>query len=303
MKAVRVTGWGQPLALEDVPQPVPGDDEVLVRVHAASVNPVDKLIAAGYLQNYVSAPLTLGSDFAGEVVTAGADVPQFKPGERVYGTSLALGTFAEYAAVKAFALAPAPRSLDDAQAASVPMVGLSAWQALFDLAHLKHGERVLILGAGGAIGSLATQLAHGKGAYVIAMARGDKAEFVKGLGADEFIDGSSQKLEDVVGHVDVVLDTIGGEYIERSYAVLKPGGRFVTLTAMLPEGAGKDRGIVASSAFMQANAAQLQHLAGLIDAGKLKVLVNRTFPLTDTPAAMSYKASNGTPGKVVITVN
>lgn len=302
MKAVRVVGWGQPLAIEDVPQPTAGNDEVLVRVYAASVNPVDKMIAAGYLQGFFSAPLTLGSDFAGEIVTVGADVQQFKSGDRVYGMSPALGSFAEYASVKAFAVAHSPRSLDDVQAASVPLVGLSAWQTLFDLAQLKSGERVLILGAGGAIGSLAVQLAKGKGAYVIALARGDKAEFIKGLGADEFIDGDSQKFEDVAGHVDVVLDTIGGDYVERSYTVLKPGGRFVTLAAMLPEGAGKDRGIVASGAFTQPNGAQLQQLAELIDAGKLKVFVNRTFPLADTAAAESYKAADGSPGKVVITV-
>lgn len=302
MKAVRVVGWGRPLAIEDVPQPTAGNDEVLVRVHAASVNPVDKMIAAGYLQGFFSAPLTLGSDFAGEIVTVGASVQQFKPGDRVYGMSPALGSFAEYAAVKAFAVASSPRSLDDVQAASVPLGGLSAWQTLFDLAQLKSGERVLILGAGGAIGSLAVQLAKGKGAYVIALARGDKAEFVKGLGADEFIDGDSQRFEDVVGHVDVVLDTIGGDYVERSYTVLKPGGRFVTLAAMLPEGAGKDRGIVASGAFTQPNGAQLQQLAELIDDGKLRVFVNRTFPLAETPAAESYKAADGSPGKVVIIV-
>lgn len=303
MKAVRINEWGQPVQIEDISQPSPANDEVVVRVHAASVNPVDRAIAAGYLQMMYSAPLTLGTDFAGEVVAVGADVRHVKPGDTVYGMSLNRGTFAEYATVKAAGVAPKPQSLDNAQAAAVPLAGLSAWQMLFDLAKLQSGERILIHGAGGAIGSFAVQLAKGKGAYVLGHAKADKADFVKQLGADEFINTDSQRFEDVVGPVDVVLDTVGGEFVDRSFNVLKQGGRFVTSAAMLAEDAGKDQGIVAMGIFTQPIVEELAKLAEAIDAGRLKVFVNRIFPLEEAQTALYYSPENGAPGKVVVTVN
>lgn len=303
MKAARVNEWGQPVQIEEIPQPSPANDEVLVRVRAASVNPVDGAVAAGYLQTMFSTPLTLGSDFAGEVVAAGTEVQHVKVGDVVYGLSGIHDAFAEYAAVKASSVAPKPRSLDAVHAAATPLVGLSAWQALFNLAQLQSGERILILGAGGAVGSFAVQLAKGKGAYVIGYAKKNKAEFVKQLGADEFVDAGSQAFEEVVGKVDVVLDTIGGDFIERSYSVLKPGGRFVTVVGMPPEGAGKDRGITALGLFTQPSVEDLANLAAEIDAGRLKVFVHRTFPLEETQTALYYKPQDGAPGKIVITVN
>jgi NADPH:quinone reductase-like Zn-dependent oxidoreductase len=302
MKAVRVNEWAKPVQVEELPQPAPANDEVLVRIHAAGVNPMERAIALGYFKSMFTAPLTIGRDFAGEVVAVGSDIKHVKPGDSVYGMSPVQSTFAEYAAVKGQGVALKPKSLDAVHAAAVPTVGLSAWQTLFNLAKLQSGERILIHGAGGGIGSFAVQLAKDKGAYVIAHDKGDKATFVKQLGADEFIDADSQRFEDVVDKVDVVLDTVGGELVERSFKVLKQGGRFVTTAAMLPEDAGKDQGIVATGIFTQPNVEELTKLAEAIDAGRIRVFVNSTFPIEESQTALFYKPENGTRGKIVITV-
>ena len=302
MKAARINEWGQPVQIEDVPQPAPGNDEVLVRVHAASVNPVDRAIAAGYMQMMYSTPLTLGTDFSGEVVAVGADVQHVKPGDAVYGFSLSRGTFAEYAVVAAAAVAPKPQTLDHVHAAAVPLAGLSAWQTLHNLAKLQPGERILIHGAGGAIGSFAVQLAKALGAHVIAHDKADSAAFIQQLGADEVITADSQSFEDHVETVDVVLDLVGGDYVERSYTVLQPGGRYVTTAAMLPPDAGQEQGIVATGTFTQPTVDELGKLADAIDAGKLNVIVNATYPLEETQTALYARPQGQAPGKVVITV-
>jgi NADPH:quinone reductase-like Zn-dependent oxidoreductase len=303
MKAVRINQWGQPTQIEEVPQPTPGAGEVLVRVHAASVNPVDRGIALGYMADYFTAPLTLGTDFAGDVVAVGEGVTHVKAGDAVYGMSPSRGTFADYAVVNAAGVAHQPRTLEPVQAAAVPLTGLSAWQLLFNLAQLQSGDRLLIHGAGGGIGSLAVQLAKHAGAYVIAQDKTAKAEFVKQLGADEYIDAERQRFEEVVGKVDVVLDLVGGDYVERSFNVLEPGGRYATPAAMLAPDAGKAQGIVAKGLFTQPSVEELTQLAQEIDAGNLKVFVHRTFPLAEAQTALFYKAPDGSPDKVVITIH
>lgn len=301
MQAVRINQWGQPAQLEEVAQPAPGAGEVLVRVHAAAVNPVDRAIALGYMADYVTAPLTLGTDFAGDVVAVGDGVTHVKAGDAVYGMSASRGAFAQYAVVNAAGVAHKPRSLDFVTAAAAPLTGLSAWQLLFDLAQLRSGDRVLILGAGGGIGALAVQLAKHAGAYVVAQDRG-KAEFVQQLGADEYIDAESRRFEDVVGKVDVVVDLVGGDFVERAFGVLAPGGRYVTPAAMLAPDACQAQGIVAKGHFTHPSVEQLTQLAQEIDAGNLKVFVQRTFPLGEAQTALYYKAPAGAPGKIVITV-
>src|SRR5438874_2710827 len=228
MKAIRINEWGQPAKLENIPKPKPGTDEVLVRVRAAGVNKADWAIAQGYMQGMLAAPLTLGLDVAGDVAEVGADITRFKPGDEVYGFVPGQeGTFAEYVVSKESALALKPKSLDFVQAAAVPLAALTAWQSLFDVAQLKSGERVLIHGAGGGVGSFATQFAKNEDAYVIGTAGPDKAEHVRGLGIDEHINHQEQPFEEAVRDVDVVLDTAGGDLPQRSYGVLKPGGRLV----------------------------------------------------------------------------
>jgi NADPH:quinone reductase-like Zn-dependent oxidoreductase len=303
MKAVRVNEWGQPIQLEDVPQPTPGSDEVLVRVRAASVNPVDGGIAAGYMASFLTTPVTLGADFAGDVVAIGNDVQHVKPGDAVYGMSPAYGTFAEYAVVKRNGVAHKPKTLDYLEAAAVPLVGLTAWQTLFNIAELKSGERILIHGAGGGIGLLAVQLAKNAGAYVIAHDKGDKKALLLELGADQFIDAETQRFEDLVSDLDVILDLVGRELVERSWNVCRPGSRYVTPAAQFSQEEAARRGINASGTFTQPTVEELTKLAQEIDAGRLKVYVNRTFPLENIQTALAYKQEGGIPGKVVVSVN
>ena len=305
MKAVRVNAWQQPVQIEDIPQPTPQKDEVLVRVHAASLNPFDTAVVAGYLAAMATPPLTLGTDFAGEVVAVGADIKNVAPGDAVYGlVVLTSGTFAEFTIAKAHELAHKPRSLDYVQAAALPLPSMAAWQSLFDRAQLQRGERVLIHGAGGTVGTLALQLAKGEGAYVYGTDVPEKAKFAQGLGLDRFINSKSERFEDIVENVNVVLDLVGGEYLERSYNVLKPGGRYVTSMMMeTPQDEAQRRGIRSLGLASQPRGDVLAKVAELVDAGKLKVFVNRTFPLADVTAAMEYRLKTTAPGKVVLTVH
>jgi NADPH:quinone reductase-like Zn-dependent oxidoreductase len=304
MKAVRINEWGKPVKLEEIPQPKPASDEVLVRVHAASINPVDTAVMAGYLSFMTSVPMTLGTDFSGEVVEVGREVTHVKPGDAVYGlVPMRAGTFSEYTTPKANEVALKPKSLDHVYASAIPLPSMAAWQSLFELGQFKAGERVLIHGVGGNVGGLAAQFAKSRGAYVYGTDIAEKAQHVSELGIDRFIDVKSERFEDVVENVDVVLDYIGGEYMDRSYTVLKPGGRYVT--AMMMQTHQEEpikRGIVSVGLGSQARADLLAQIADLIDAGKVKVFVNRTFPLADVQAALDYRLATKAPGKVVLTV-
>lgn len=304
MKAARMNQWKAPLTIEELPEPTPGDDQVLVRVRAASVNPIDRVIASGMLASMYSVPMTPGTDFAGEVVAVGSNVTHVRPGDAVFGMSLARGTFAEFAAVSAEGVAHRPRAVDDLHAAAVPLSGLTAWQTLFypDLGNLKRGQTVLILGAGGGVGSLAVQMAKNAGAHVIALDRGNRRDFVKAVGADEFIDSDVQRFENVVRNVDLVLDLIGGEFIERSFPVIKAGGRLITTPAEVPEGAGEGYDVYATNTFTQPTVEDLTTLAQEIDAGRLKPFVNHTFPLAEAEAALHFKSQDSPPGNVVIVI-
>ncbi len=308
MKAVRINEWGQPAQVEDVPNPTPQSDEVLVRVRAAGVNKVDWMIAQGYLQGMLTTPITLGADFAGEVVEVGADVTRFKQGDEVYGfVQGQAGTFAEYVAAKESEIALKPRSLDWIQAASVPLAGMTAWQPVFDIAQVQSGERVLIHGAGGGVGTFATQLAKNQGAYVIGTAGPDKAEHLQAIGVDEHINHREQPFEEVVRDVDVVIDTAGGDLPQRSYGVLKEGGRLVTSAAMLsPEeiqAQADSRGIRASGVMSASRSEQLEKLAEEIDAGKVKVFIDSTLPLEEAQTALDRVAGGHPTGKIVLVVS
>lgn len=303
MKAVRINEWGQPLKTESIPQPSPANDEVLVRVHAASLNPVDSFVAAGYLQSMLTVPMTPGTDFAGEVVSVGDDVNHVKPGDAVYGMiPIRGGGFAEYVSPKAGEVALKPQSLDYQQAAAVPLSALAAWQTLFDLAQLQSGERVLILGAGGNVGSYAVQLAKDKGAYVIGVDTPEKADHLRNLGVDQFINSQTERFEEVAGNVDIVLNYAGGDLLERVYNTLQTGGRYVTTGEQPPQDEAERRGIRTFAVFTQPSIDNLTKLAEVIDAGKLKVHVNRSFPLDEAQAALEYRQTATEPGKVVLTV-
>ncbi len=305
MKAARVNEWGGPVQVEDIPQPIPNTDEVLVRVHAASINPFDTAVVAGYMSFMATPPITLGTDFAGEVVSVGADITHVGPGDAVYGlVVLRSGTFAEYTTAKAHEITHKPKSLDYIHAAALPLPSMAAWQSLFDLAQLQSGERVLIHGVAGNVGSLAVQFAKDKGAYVYGTDIPEKATFIQGLGIDRFINTQEERFEDIVENVTIVLDYVGGDFLERSYTVLKPGGRYVTSLVMeTPQEEAHRRGIRSLGLASQPRADLLAQVAEQIDAGKLKVFVNRTFPLDEVEAAMEYRLKTTEPGKVVLTIS
>jgi NADPH:quinone reductase-like Zn-dependent oxidoreductase len=304
MKAVRVNGWGQPVQLEDIPQPSPASDEVLVRVHAASINPFDAFVHAGYMQAMVQLPLTLGTDFSGEVVAAGSQINHLRPGDAVYGlVPMHSGSFAEFLVAKPHEVSKKPASLNYVQAAGVPLASLAGYQSLFDLGEAKKGERVVIVGAAGAVGGCALQLARDLGAYVYAVELPEKADFVRSLGPDCFIDAKAEHFEEIVGKADLVLDFVGGDTLQRSYSVLQSGGRYVTsLMLQLPQEEADRRGIRVMALATQPRVDQLDDLARRIDAGKLKIFINRAFPLDEVQSAMDFRMKTTNPGKIVLTV-
>ena len=302
MKAIRVNEWGKPVELEDIPQPIPADDEVLVRVRAASINPFDIAVAAGYVSFMASAPLTLGTDVAGEVVEVGKNVTNFKPGDEVFGAVvLHSGTFAEYTTPKASELALKPKSLDFVYTSAIPLAATAAWQTLFDVAQLQSGERLLIQGAAGSVGMYALQFAKSAGAYVYGTDIPERADFANQLGLDCYVNHTVERVEDVVKDVDVVLDLVGGPHVQESYNVLKRGGRYVSTLAMqMPQEEPERLGIKSYGFGAQPNSEIMAKFADMADSGTLKVFVNRTFPLAEAAEAMDFRGKTTIPGKVVL---
>jgi NADPH:quinone reductase-like Zn-dependent oxidoreductase len=306
MKAVRIHSVGDPnvLTLEEVPRPVQADEEVLIKVQAASVNPVDYKIRSGkYKKSEIHLPLTLGRDVAGVVAEVGRGVSNVKTGDEVYAfLGRKSGGYAEYAVAEKNEVAPKPRSLDYVQAAAVPLAAETAWQALFDHGHLKSGERVLIHGAAGGVGHFAVQFAKARGAIVLATAGTDDLEFVHSLGADEVIDYKKERFEDRARDIDLVIDLVAGETQKRSWAVLKDGGRLVsTLGPPSAEEAAAHH--AEATAFMaEPKSDQLAEIAKLIDNGKVKVFVQRTLPLSEARQAHEQLENEHSQGKVVLTL-
>jgi NADPH:quinone reductase-like Zn-dependent oxidoreductase len=260
MKAVRVNQWGSSEAanVEDIECPQPQEGEVLVRVKAVSINPIDWKIREGYLQDFVSLPTTLGSDIAGDIESLGDGVEGLEVGTAVYGLKgIRGGAFAEYTTVKLNEIARKPETLTYTEAAAVPHTALTAWQALFDMAGLKEGQRVLIHAAAGGVGHFAVQFATLKGAYVIGTASENNEALVRALGADEFVNYQTTRFEDVVKNMDVVLDTIGFDTSQRSCQVLKPGGVLVCFVTPPPTDAAEKYGIEAKYGAMESNDEQL----------------------------------------------
>ncbi len=306
MKAVRIHSYGDPevLQFEDAPRPDPGPAEVLIRVHAAAVNPIDWKIRAGYRKEALrhSLPLILGWDLSGVVEAAGSGVTGFKPGDAVYSRPdiARNGAYAEYITVNEAEVAFKPTSIDHYHAASIPLAGLTAWQVLFDAAGLSAGQKILIHGAAGSVGGFAVQFAKWKGAYAIGTASGVNESFVRGLGADEVIDYQKTRFEDVVHDVDVVFDTIGGDTQQRSWQVLTKGGILVSIAAPPSAETATVHGVRQAFVFMQPNASQLAQLATLVDSGKLKTVVGIVLPLADARHAHELGQAGNTRGKIVL---
>jgi len=307
MKAVRFHEYGDPdvLRYEDVEQPDPGAGEVRIRVAATSFNPVDDGIRGGYLQGPfpVTLPHVPGIDVAGTVDALGEGVTDVQVGDDVIGflPMLADGAAAEYVVVPAEILAPAPTRIPLPDAAALPMVGLTAWQALFDDAGLTAGQRVLINGAGGAVGGYAVQLAKRAGAHVIATASPRSSERVRSAGADEVIDHTTTDVT-VAEPVDVLLNLapIAPEELVALVALVRPGGVVVNTVPTIPTPADDQRGVRAIGVFVRSDAEQLSRLAALVDRGELRVDVAERVPLAELPAVHTKAATGALPGKVVI---
>ena len=307
MKAVRMHSYGgsDVLVYEDAPRPSIADDEILVRVHAAAINPVDWKIREGYLKQMIAyqLPIILGWDVSGIVEEVGSHVKDFQVGDAVYSRPdlTRNGGYAEYIAIRAAEVAAKPKSIDHIAAASVPLAGLTAWQALFDQANLSAGQTVLIHAAAGGVGTFAVQFAKWKGAYVIGRSSRNQ-DFLRELGIDQVIDYQQTRFEDVVKDVDVVFDTIGGEVQERSWQVLKKGGILVSIVSPPSKESAATYGVTEKYFFLQPNAAQLTEIAGLIDAGYIKTIVETVLPLNQARQAHELSQSGHTRGKIVLQV-
>jgi NADPH:quinone reductase-like Zn-dependent oxidoreductase len=308
MKAVRIHEYGGPevLKYEDAPRPQPAAGEVLIRVHAAGVNPVDRGVRSGFLKERIkyALPMIPGWDVSGVVEAVGPGVARLKAGDAVYSRpDIARdGSYAEYIVVKESEVALKPKSIDYVTAAAVPLAALTAWQALFDNAKLEAGQTILIHGAAGGVGCFAVQFAKLKGARVIGTASQRNHEFLRSLGADQVIDYNTTKFEDVVHDADVVLDTITGDTADRSYQVLKKGGIYVSILAPPSQEKAAAHGVRIGHTFVQPNVAQLDEIAKLIDSGKLKVVIEKVFPLAEARAAQDLNATKHTRGKIVLRV-
>jgi len=307
MRAIRQHSLGGPDVLElvDVPRPEPGPTEVLVRVAAAGVNPVDWKVRArgGFLGE---PPFTVGWDVAGVVEELGRGVTRFAPGDRVFGMPRFPGeaaAYAEYVTAPSRQLARTPDGLGDVDAAALPLAGLTAWQALVETAGVGPTSRVLILAAAGGVGHLAVQIAKARGAYVIGTARGDKHEFLVSLGADEAVDYTTGPLAGRIVDVDVVLDLVGGEAAADAVATLRDRGSFVTVTGAADEVREQAAGRVRLAGLLvEPDRLGLEALAELVAEGLLRPHVSATFPLADAARAHGAIETGRTQGKLVLTV-
>jgi len=330
MKALTFQRYGKSpgLGMTERPRPVPKPDELLVEVHAAGLNPIDNMLMTGAFKPVVKLglPATVGSDVAGVVVEVGSRVTRFKPGDAVFASVFDLdrGTLADYVAVPEAVAAPKPANLDFVQAASVPMVGLTAWQALKERIGLRAGQKVFIPAGSGGIGTFAIQLAKVLGASVATTTSTRNVDFVRGLGADEVVDYKQQQFQDVLRDYDAVLGTVKGEVIEQSVGILKPGGRIASLVGPLDAAfarkrglnvllrivfglmsrkilrlAGK-RGVAYSFLFVHPDGGQLAEIGALLESGRLRPVIDKVFPFEQATDALAYLAQGRARGKVVV---
>jgi len=332
MKAFVLDRYGSKHALRmaDMPTPQLRDDEVLVRVHAAGVNLLDSKIRKGEFKLILPyrLPLVLGHDVVGEVVKVGPRVRQFKPGDEVYARpdDFRIGAFAEFVPVKEASLALKPRDLTMEEAASIPLVALTAWQALVERAKLKKGQKVFIQAGSGGVGTIAIQLAKHLGATVATTTSAANVALVKSLGADVVIDYKTQDFEDILRDYDVVLNSQDGKTLEKSLRVLKAGGKLISISGPPDPDFAREiaapaylkllmrllssrvrrkaahLGVGYSFLFMKASGSQLREITRLFDAGVMRPVIDRVFPFESTNEAMAYVEAGRAKGKVVITV-
>ncbi len=306
MKAVRIHGYNEQPTVEEVDTPAVGDTDVLVRVAAAALNPLDTQMQTGKMHGFfpVEFPYTIGTDLAGTIEQVGVGVTGWSVGDRVVARTDPPrgGAMAEFAVVPASYLVKMSGSASFEQAAAVPTAAGTAYQALHEVAGLKAGQTLLVHAGAGGVGSSAIQIARQAGARVVATASGDGLEIIRRLGADQVIDYRSERFEDKVADVDVVLDTIGGDTQQRSFGVLRAGGYLAATTAPPDEALAKAHGVGASFVFHSSDAARLGKVLDLLGSGALTMLVDRTAPLAAFDAAFQHQASGRARGKIIVTM-
>ena len=331
MKAFSIERYGKHTGrVTEAPAPAVGEHDVLVQVHASSVNVLDAKIAKGEFKLILpyALPLILGNDLAGVVLSVGSAVRRFKPGDEVYArpSQQRIGTFAELIAVREDALARKPANITMEQAASLPLVALTAWQVLVETARLKKGQKVFIHAGSGGVGSIAIQLAKHLGAFVATTTSTANVEWVKALGADVVIDYKQQDFETVLNDYDVVLNSLGPDALAKSLDILKPGGQLISISGPPTPAFAREQklswvlgmvmGVLSSGirrkarkknvrydfVFMRASGAQLDELTALVESGIIKPVIDRTFPFESTAEALAYVEQGRAKGKVVITM-
>ncbi|RKQ58052.1 NADPH:quinone reductase-like Zn-dependent oxidoreductase [Vogesella indigofera] len=330
MKALTFKRYGKSpeIGLSEVPHPTLKDDELLVQVHAAGLNPIDYVVPTGMFKPvlHFQLPATLGSDLAGVVTEVGRNVTRFKPGDAVFASIFDLGTgsIAEFAVVPERAAALKPANLDFVQAASIPMVGLTSWQALKERANLQAGQKVFIPAGSGGIGTFAIQLAKHLGARVGTTTSTGNVELVRGLGADEVVDYKQQAFENVLRGYDAVLGTVKGDAIEKSLTILKPGSKVVSLIGPLDAAfararglnvvlrfvfglmsrkimrLARQRGVSYSFLFVRPDGGQLGHIGQLLETERIRPVIDKVFPFEQAKEALEYLAQGRSKGKVVV---
>ncbi|AYG69872.1 MULTISPECIES: NADP-dependent oxidoreductase [unclassified Rhizobium] len=307
MQAVRIHRFGGPevMQLDQIEQPIPATDEVVIKVFAASVNPVDAKMREGKYPVVTEKdfPYVLGRDVSGEIADAGESVSSFLRGDDVFAfLAPDHGGYEEFVIAKSDEIARKPETLDHVKAAAVPLAGITAWQGLFDHGKLQAGQRVLIHGGAGGVGHLAIQFAKARGAWVATTASAVDRDFLSDLGADQIIDYKSERFETIVEPVDLVFDLVSGETQERSFSVIKSGGALISTLAEPNRQRAEAQGIRTGRYTAQPNGAQLQKIASLVDSGKVKVRVDRTFELRQAAAAQKALQDEHIRGKVVLKV-
>lgn len=331
MKAMIIDKYGKvPMRMTELPTPEISEYEVLAEIHAASINPIDFKIRDGKVKMLLKyeMPLILGNDFSGVIVKVGAKVTRFRAGDEIYARPRKnkIGTFAEYIAIHEDDIALKPNNLSFEEAASIPLVGLTSYQALHDIMQLQKGQKILIHAGSGGVGTFAIQLAKIMGATVTTTASEAGANLVKSLGADEIINYKTEKFEDILKDYDAVFDTIGGTTLEKSFNIIKSGGNIVSVSGMPNARFGKEFGsgffktLLFSLAskklttlekkhhaqysflFMKPSGDQLRTIADYIEAGKIKPVIDRVFPFEDAQKAMEYSESGRAKGKIIVKI-
>lgn len=331
MKAMVIERYGKiPLLLADMPMPAIGDHDVLAEIHAASINPIDVKVRDGKLRILLKKdmPLVLGHDFSGIVIQVGKRVKKFKIGDEIYGRprDSRIGTFAEYISTHEDDIALKPKNLSFEEAASIPLVGLTSYQALHDILQLSAGQKVLIQAGSGGVGTIAIQLAKAMGIYVTTTTSDAGAKLVKSLGADQIINYRTEQFDKLLQNYDGVFDTIGGETLEKAFKIVKQGGQIVSVSGMPNARFGEEYGagfiktnlfrfitrnltklekkynVKYSFLFMKSSGRQLEILSEFIESEKIKPVIDQIFPFVEAQKAMEYSESGRTKGKLILKI-